>query len=88
MDGNQPRFSDLFAQLGLAHDELSIRRFITQHQPLADGVELHQAPFWSPAQAAMLQEKIKADDNWALVVDQLNAALREHPQPDELPSAD
>lgn len=85
MNDSQPSFSDLFAQLGLDNDELGIRRFIQQHRPLHDGLELHQAPFWSPAQSSLLKEKIKMDDNWALVVDQLNAALREHPEAEDLP---
>ena len=69
-------FSDLFAQLGLADDPASIRRFIADHAPLADGPRLEEAPFWSPAQAQLLREERIEDADWAIVVDQLNLALR------------
>ena len=69
-------FSDLFAQLGLADDPASIRRFIADHAPLADGLRLEEAPFWSPAQAQLLREERIEDADWAIVVDQLNLALR------------
>ena len=70
---SQPGFTELFAQLGLDNDEASIQAFLRQHHPLADDVLLHDAPFWSPQQAQMLKEKIRCDDDWAIVVDQLCA---------------
>ncbi|MBP7646564.1 MAG: DUF2789 domain-containing protein [Comamonas sp.] len=76
----QPGFTELFAQLGLPNDEASIAQFIRQHMPLADDVLLHEAPFWSPQQAQLLKEEIRLDDDWAIVVDQLNAALRSKPR--------
>ena len=69
-------FSELFAQLGLADDPASIRRFIADHAPLDDGLRLEEAPFWSPAQAQLLREERIEDADWAIVVDQLNLALR------------
>ena len=74
---SQPGFTELFAQLGLPNDEASIQAFLRQHYPLADDV--HDAPFWSKQQAQMLKEKIRCDDDWAIVVDQLSAALRKTP---------
>ena len=47
------------------------------HHPLADDLQLHDAPFWSPQQAQMLKEKIRCDDDWAIVVDQLSESLHE-----------
>jgi len=76
---SQPGFTELFAQLGLDNDEASIQAFLRQHHPLADDVLLHDAPFWSPQQAQMLKEKIRCDDDWAIVVDQLSVALRKKP---------
>lgn len=70
-------FSDLFAQLGLPSDAGSIRGFIASHAPLANDVRLEEAPFWSPAQAQLLREERIDDADWAIVVDQLNLALRE-----------
>lgn len=70
------RFSELFAQLGLAADPQEIRRFLAAHAPLDPAVRLEDAPFWSPAQAALLREKLLEDADWAEVVDQLSAALR------------
>ena len=70
------RFSELFAQLGLPSEDHEIRRFIQGHAPLAPGVKLEEADFWTPAQATLLKEAILHDGDWAEVVDQLNAALR------------
>jgi hypothetical protein len=77
MDTSLHRFTDLFAQLGLASDEASIRGFIATHAPLAPGLALAEAPFWSASQAAFLREEIGRDADWAEVVDRLSLALRE-----------
>ncbi len=72
-------FSELFAQLGLANDEASIRQFIATHAPLPDAMRLEDAPFWSPSQAQLLREERLDDADWAMVVDQLNVALHADP---------
>ena len=69
-------FSDLFAQLGLPDDAASIRAFIAAHAPLPDATRLEEAAFWTPAQAQLLREERSDDADWAIVVDQLNLALR------------
>lgn len=69
-------FADLFAQLGLYSDGDSIGAFIRGHAPLDPKIRLEDAPFWTPAQAALLKEKMMDDADWAEVVDQLNLALR------------
>ena len=74
---SQPGFTELFAQLGLDNDPDSIARFLRQHSPLPEGMLLHQAPMWSKAQAQMLKEQLSCDNDWTIVVDQLNAALHE-----------
>jgi hypothetical protein len=79
MDMSDHRFAELFAQLGLPSDEPAIRRFIATHSPLAAGIELADATFWTTGQAAFLREEIVRDADWAEVVDQLNAALRAPP---------
>ncbi|NUO87525.1 conserved hypothetical protein [Cupriavidus taiwanensis] len=71
------QFSELFDQLGLASDEASIRAFIGKHAPLPETLELAEAPFWTPAQAALLRDELLDDADWAEVVDQLNLALRQ-----------
>ena len=70
-------FSDLFAQLGLPDDALSIQQFIATHSPLPNGMRLEEAPFWSPAQAQLLREERLDDADWAMVVDRLNVALHD-----------
>jgi hypothetical protein len=67
--------SNLFAQLGQANDEQAIARFIETWQPLANGVQLHEAAFWTPSQAAFLREAILDDADWAEVADALNVGL-------------
>ncbi len=68
--------SNLFAQLGQPNDEAAIARFIESHRPLADDVQLHEAAFWTPAQACFLREAITQDADWAEIADELNAELR------------
>lgn len=76
MDKPIHRFSELFAQLGLPADELAIRQFIALHAPLADGIDLADAPFWTAGQAAFLKEEKLEDADWIEQIDQLNLALR------------
>ncbi|MDL2172826.1 DUF2789 domain-containing protein [Stutzerimonas sp. FeSN7] len=78
MDASTHAFHNLFEQLGLPNDDVSIRRFIETHSPLADDIYLADAPFWTPAQASFLREEILEDAGWAEVVDRLNVALRRH----------
>lgn len=80
MESTVHPFSELFAQLGLADDNDSIQQFIATHSPIADGVRLEDAPFWSPAQSQLLREERRDDADWAMVVDRLNVAL--HAKPD------
>lgn len=75
----------LFAQLGLQNTPEAIRTFIQHHRPLDGSILLRDAPFWSPAQAAMIRESFGQDSDWALVVDELNTQLRAHPDPTDLP---
>lgn len=70
------RFSELFAQLGLPNDAIGIARFIALHSPLAGDVALADAPFWTPAQAALLRDGVSQDADWTELVDQLDTALR------------
>lgn len=70
-------FTQLFAQLGLPSDAASIGRFIASHSPLAEQVELADAPFWTAAQAAFLREAVDDDADWAEAADALSAALRQ-----------
>jgi hypothetical protein len=65
----------LFAQLGEASDDAAIARFIASHAPLPGAMQLHEAHFWTPAQAAFLCQAISEDADWAEVVDELNAEL-------------
>lgn len=76
MQSAQHTFNDLFAQLGLPSDEVSIDLFLATHAPLPEAVPLTQAPFWSPSQRAFLREEILGDADWAELVDALNQRLR------------
>lgn len=76
MDTLNPRFSQLFAQLGLADDPAGIAAFIRAHAPLDPATRLEDAPFWSPSQARLLREELLEDAQWAEVIDQLNVSLR------------
>jgi hypothetical protein len=76
MDPSFHRFGELFAQLGLPADPASVTAFLCAHRPLPGHIALADAPFWNPAQAALLREEWAEDADWAEVVDRLNAALR------------
>ena len=75
MDTSEHNLSGLFKQLGLPDDAASINAFISTHSPLPNACKLSDAPFWTPAQAALLREEILEDADWAEVVDQLNLLL-------------
>lgn len=66
----------LFGQLGLPSDEQSIENFIERNQGLADAVRLENAPFWTSAQSAFIQNSLDEDAEWAEVIDQLDSRLR------------
>ncbi|EYS86234.1 hypothetical protein CF68_06665 [Cupriavidus sp. SK-4] len=76
MDTPFHQFSDLFAQLGLPSSKADILEFIAKHSPLPQDINLWEAPFWTPAQAAFLRDEFDEDADWAQAVDQLNLALR------------
>jgi hypothetical protein len=87
MDTPIHTMQDLFAQLGLPSAPQQIQAFVQQHRPLDAAIPLPDAPFWNPAQAALIRQKLSEDSDWALVVDGLNAQLREHPDAAELRQA-
>lgn len=64
----------LFEQLGLDSDEAAIDQFIEQHQ-LDQNMPLHKAPFWNRSQQDFIISHWKKDDEWAIVIDSLNALL-------------
>jgi hypothetical protein len=64
----------LFDQLGLPSDEASINDFVEAH-PLDPDTKLIDADFWSPQQAQLLEEWLRADGEEAPIVDELNVRL-------------
>lgn len=75
MEAHIHDLTSLFDQLGLPSEPAAIDRFIAGHRPLPPGVLTHEAPFWTPAQAAFLQESMLQDSDWAEIVDTLNEEL-------------
>lgn len=76
MDTQSHTLQTLFEQLGLDSTDEAIQDFITQHSPLPGNIELQDANFWSPSQAAFLRESKEEDADWAELVDQLDIMLR------------
>lgn len=74
MFDQQPTLELLFEQLGLDADADAIEQFIESHQ-LDQDTALHHAPFWTQNQRNFIISHWKKDDDWALVVDNLNAQL-------------
>lgn len=75
MERSAHDMNNLFAQLGQPSDDGAIARFIETHSPLGGDVQLHDAVFWTSAQAGFLREAILDDAEWAEIVDSLNAVL-------------
>ena len=76
MDLTNHDMSELFAQLGLPNQPDEIDRFMAEHRPLAEGIRLPDASFWTPVQAQFLREEWREDADWVELIDQLNLALR------------
>lgn len=64
----------LFDQLGLPSEGTAIDDFI-EANPLAPETKLIDAKFWTPQQAQLLKEWLRADGEEAIVVDELNVRL-------------
>jgi len=75
-------FSELFAQLGLPSDPEGIAGFLARHTPMAAGVRLPDAPFWSASQATFLRESLLQDSDWSGVADRLAKSLQSPPPAD------
>jgi hypothetical protein len=75
MELETPTLATLFEQLGLDSDQESIDAFVEQHGPLPDDVKVSEAKFWTPQQGDFLKELLLRDDDWAPIVDELNALL-------------
>lgn len=78
----QPSLQLLFLQLGLDASEDAIQRFVESHQ-LPAGHRLHEANFWSESQRQFLHKHWSNDDDWAMVIEELNQQL--HVDSDLLP---
>lgn len=69
------RMTNLFLQLGLDATPEGVASFISKHR-LASEVNILDADIWNEGQRQLLKELLCSDGDWALVVDQLNEALR------------
>ena len=80
MDTTQHNLGTLFEQLGLPSDAAAIKTFIHGRRPLDPWIPLHQATWWTPAQAAFLAQAIEDDSDWVEPADELDALLRPAPE--------
>lgn len=80
MDKVNPTINDLFKQLGLPSSDVEVQNFIATHGPIAETVRLHEAPCWTTAQAAFLEQVIDDDGDWSYLADELDTLLREIPE--------
>ena len=76
LDVSEINMQQLFLQLGLDDSEEGRELFISRFSPMPSDVNLEDAEFWDPDQAAFIKEAIEQDAEWARVVDQLNTILR------------
>ncbi len=66
----------LFDQLGLPSENEAIDDFIEAH-PLDANTKLIDAECWTPQQAQLLKEWLRADGEEAVLVDELNVRLHD-----------
>lgn len=76
MIAGNPSFNDLFGQLGLPSDDVSIDTFIDRNCGLEKHLRIEDAPFWNEAQATFIQRSWVEDAEWAELIDQLSSRLR------------
>jgi Protein of unknown function (DUF2789) len=79
MENMNHTFTELFKQLGLPNDAVSIDAFLKLRHPLAAGTRVEDAPFWSLSQRHFLNEQLTSDNDWAELIDRLSLALRQEP---------
>jgi Protein of unknown function (DUF2789) len=72
---NHNNMAVLFEQLGLSSGAEQMTKFLQEHR-LFEHQRIEQADYWTPSQAAFLQQAIADDSDWAELVDHLDAALR------------
>jgi len=70
-------FTELFKQLGLPNDAMSIAAFLKLRRPLSAAMRVEDAPFWSLGQRHFLKEQMASDADWAELIDRLSLALRQ-----------
>lgn len=73
---NHYTMQTLFEQLGLPSRTEQIDAFIEAHD-LKQHERIEHAAFWSPAQASFVEESIREDSDWVVLVDQLDAQLHQ-----------
>lgn len=66
----------LFQQLGLDSSIEGIEKFIDTHR-LDLNTPMPEADFWTDAQRDFIISHWKKDDEWAIVIDQLNEQLHD-----------
>ncbi|QWE17234.1 DUF2789 family protein [Polynucleobacter sp. AP-Nino-20-G2] len=69
--------TELFEQLGLPSDRISIENFLCKHAPMKPSIVLSEADFWTPDQRNFLNEELLNDADWAEAIDLLNSQLRQ-----------
>jgi hypothetical protein len=77
MEGSLHSKTNLFNQLGLPSGPADIEAFIEAHRPLAEGLKLADAPFWTASQAGLLREEMLDDADWVGIIDRLDSSLRQ-----------
>jgi hypothetical protein len=76
MENMNHTFTELFKQLGLPNDVMSIDAFLKLRRPLSAGTRVEDAPFWSLSQRHFLKEQMASDADWSELIDRLSLALR------------
>jgi hypothetical protein len=77
MESIHPSMTRLFDQIGLPSAPEAVQHFIALHRPLPSSIHLADATFWTAGQSQFLRQELADDAEWSLIVDRLDAALRD-----------
>ena len=69
--------------MGLSSESDAIDKINNKHQ-LAEGTKMHSASFWNKSQQQFLSSHWQKDDEWSIVIDNLNELLNKDLKADHI----
>lgn len=76
MDAFSHNLNSLFEQLGIPSTDDEIMNFLLNNNKVPSHIQIHQAKFWSPAQAEFIRTALAENSSWSGVIGSLDTLLR------------